>query len=174
MTLWPPGAGLMYVRETVTEKMKPRTIGANATQNFLHWLNYDMTPADGAGRFELGTRNVPGMFALVESLGLLSELGIANIDSHTTSLAATTIDMMAGLGWQPITPRNAHGSIVTCVSPYDNETTDRLISELDAADVCVIKQLDPDGGPHLRISFHCYNNEDDIQKLESAIKDFEK
>jgi cysteine desulfurase / selenocysteine lyase len=78
--LGPPGIGFMYVSRALADRLRPRSIGSNATVDFLHWLNYDLTPLPAAQRFQSGTPNLVGLFGLYESVGLLQELGIAHID----------------------------------------------------------------------------------------------
>jgi len=168
----PPGVGMMYVRESVANAMTPRMIGCNSTQDWIFWLDYDLTPLAGASRFAAGTPNVPGMFAMVESLSLIDELGVEHIDQHTTALAATTIDMLEQFNFPIVTPRQSHGSIVTFCFDEDNGKTDAFSEHLSINQVSVAKHLSPQGVPHVRIAFHCYNEEIEITKLEGIIKDY--
>jgi cysteine desulfurase / selenocysteine lyase len=80
-----PGIGLLYVRAAVAEMLHPRPLGPNATEDYLHWLGYNLTPQPGALRFGMGTPNVAGLFALEASLHLLSEVGVSNIERHKPS-----------------------------------------------------------------------------------------
>ena len=158
--LAPPGVGFMYVRHSLAETLLPRAIGPNATVDFLYWLNYDLTPLPGAQRFMSGTPNLVGMFGLYESVQLLQELGVAQIDAHTRQLATATIQQLHALGYTVITPHDqeqALGPIVTFRSPLDNEATDALVAHLAQQQTIVVKHVDSLGNPHIRISFHCYN-----------------
>lgn len=152
-----PGGGFLYVRQGLAEQMQPRYIGGNATENYLHWLDYDLTPLSAAQRFSSGTPNLLGIIALSESLTLLTELGVENIAAHTAQLADHASDTITQLGFDVITPRAAHGPIVTFASGRTAEETDALIGQLDRHGVAVVKHLDAAGNPHIRLSFHCYN-----------------
>ena len=167
-----PGVGFMYVRDALASILKPRSIGANATKDYMFWLNYDLTPADGAARLNSGTPNVAGMFALVESLNLINELGVENIDQHTTGLAAEMIEQLAGLGYQVVTPREEHSAIVTFNSGRSAEETDKLVMALNEQRVSIVKHLDKNGVPHLRASFHCYNTRDEIHQFIEILKGY--
>ncbi len=169
----PPGIGFMYVRQALAEQMRPRFIGPNATRDWLFWLDYDLEPLPGAGRFMGGTPNVVGLFGLLQSIALLQELGLAHIDQHTTGLAAEAIERLARLGYAPITPREEHGPIATFKTGLDNEQSDALVAYLNAHKASVVKHLSPSGEPHLRLSFHCYNTRDEIDQFEAIIKDFQ-
>jgi selenocysteine lyase/cysteine desulfurase len=167
-----PGAGFMYVREAVAEAMQPRSIGAGATVNYMHWLAYDMTPLPGAARFMNGTPNVPGILAIAPSLALITELGVDNIDQHTSALTRYAGEMLAREGHEVITPLDAAGPIVTMRSPYSNETTDRLMGYLAEKRVAVAKHLDAAGAPYIRLSFHCYNTKDEIDRFIEECRNF--
>jgi selenocysteine lyase/cysteine desulfurase len=168
----PPGIGFLYVREALAAQMRPRLIGPNATRNWLFWLDYDLEPEEGAARFMAGTPNVVGMFGLLESLSLLQELGLENIDQHTTLLAAEAIAGMAALGYEPLTQREEHGPIATFRSGRSPEDTDRLVSFLDEQGVSLVKHLSKSGEAHLRLSFHCYNTQDEVQRFFEIIKGY--
>jgi cysteine desulfurase / selenocysteine lyase len=166
--LGPPGTGFMYVRRPFAETLRPRFIGPNATVNYLHWLDYDLTLLPAAQRFGSGTPNLIGMFGLHESVGLLQELGIADIDQHTRQLATAVIEQLQTGGYEVITPLTngqAPGPIVTFRSPVDNEATDALIARLAEENAFVVKQLDRPGNPHLRLSFHCYNTLAEVERF---------
>jgi cysteine desulfurase/selenocysteine lyase len=137
--------------------MRPRLIHANATVDWPHWLAYDLTPLPGAERFAAGTPNVPGLIGLGQSLALLEELGVANIDAHTTALSRYAIGRLTALGLDVITPVDALGPIVTFRSPIDAAATDQLVQRLAAQGVVVVKHLDAAGAAYIRLSFHCYN-----------------
>ncbi|MFO7541105.1 MAG: aminotransferase class V-fold PLP-dependent enzyme, partial [Chloroflexota bacterium] len=166
--LGPPGIGFMYVRRSLAEKLRPRFLGANATVDFLHWLNYDLTPLPAAQRFNSGTPNLVGLFGLHESVGLLQELGLHDIDQHTRGLAANAIEQLQSLGYEVITPYRdgqAPGPIVTFRSLLDNTATDALVAQLAAQNAFVVKHLDPTGNPYIRLSFHGYNTLAEVERF---------
>ncbi|MBZ0305153.1 MAG: aminotransferase class V-fold PLP-dependent enzyme [Anaerolineae bacterium] len=167
----PPGVGFLYVRDEVCAAMQPRFIGSNATQNYLFWLDYDMTPLDGAARFMNGTTNVVGMFGLLESLTLLRELGLENIDQHTTTLAVEAIERMTQMGYEVVTAREEHGPIVTFKSGLESAETDALVEQFNQQNISVVKHLDKKGMPHLRLSFHCYNTKDELDQFAAILKE---
>jgi cysteine desulfurase / selenocysteine lyase len=171
--LGPPGVGFMYVNRTLAETLRPRAIGANATVDFLHWLNYDLTPLPGAQRFNSGTPNLIGLFGLYESVGLLQELGIAHIDRHTRQLATVAGEQLQALGFHLVTPTSngqAPGPIVTFRSRLDNEATDALVAHLAEQKVTIVKHLDPTGNPHIRLSFHAYNTLDEVGRFMELLQ----
>lgn len=161
------GLGFMYIRETLVETMQPSSIGPNATRDWIKWLDYDLHPEAGAGRFMMGTPALPGMFAVIESVGLFNELGREHIDHHTQNLTASAIDQLSARGYTVLTPqdRKHQGPITTFQYATDHDSTDAFMNKLSMNNVEATKHLDRAGNPYVRISFHCYNNEDDLSKF---------
>lgn len=167
-----PGVGFIYVREEIAERMNPRLIHGNSTMDYLHWLAYDLTPQPGAARLSGGTPNVPGILGIGASLSLINELDPANIDAHTTDLTTYAIENLTSDGYEVITPRDAHGPITTFRSPFDSETTDRLVQYLAERQVVVCKHLDASKNSYIRASYHCYNTTAEIDRLLEEMRGF--
>lgn len=167
-----PGMGFLYVRGDVAESLEPRLIHGNSTVDYIHWLAYDLAPAPGAARFSAGTPNIPGVMSLGPSLNLINELGIGNIDTHTTGLTHYAIECLASEGYRVITPKDAAGPITTFQSPHDSETTDRLIQHLAEQRIVVCKHLDAGSMAFVRVSFHCYNTRNEFDRFMNAMDSF--
>lgn len=164
-----PGTGFIAIRDELADQLTPSTLGANATVDFLHWLNYDLTPQPGAARFKMGTENIPGMWSILESLSLLQSLGLDQIDRHTSALSLYACNALSSAGFDVITPRDALGPIVTFHSPYDASGTEQLRTYLEQERVSVAQHLDAAGNAYLRASFHAYSNTADIDQLIAAL-----
>ncbi len=173
----PPGQGFLYVRDAVCTTMQPGIVGPNATDGWEHWLKYDLTPREGAFRFMMGTPNIAGMFGLVASVRFLRDLGLAHIDAWTRHLSQVAIDDLAGRGYTVITPADPAllGPIVTfrVGDPDDLQRADAqataMLKHLAANDIRVTKHWDARGVPHLRISTHCYNTEDEVRRVGAVL-----
>lgn len=167
-----PGIGFLYVRDDVAEDMQPRLIHGNSTVDYLHWLAHDLTPLPGAGRLSSGTLNVPGVLSIAASLTLIAELGSDNIAAHTTSLTLYGAETLTREGYEVITPADTAGPIATFRSPYDSETTDRLVQYLADHRIVVCKHLDAGDGVFIRMSFHCYNIPEEIDRIMEVMRGF--
>lgn len=169
-----PGLGFMYVRQEVAERMNPRIIGPNATEDYLHWLNYDLTLRPAAQRFGSGTPNLAGMFAIIESVALLNELGVENIDEHTRALTAAATHLLSDMGYEVITPTDDNGPIVTFRTALDNEETDALVAYLGQKNVSIVKRRDAAGNAHVRLSFHCYNTPEEVARFGEILGEWQR
>ncbi len=159
------GVGLLYVRRSAADKMIPSSIGPNATEDWEFWLHYNPKPLEGAHRFMSGTLNVPGLFTVVESLRLFEELGREHIDAYTTALSTLAIEKLVEKGFTVLTPYASqyHGPIVTFQYATSIEETDAFIQKLAQQNIVVTRHLNAKGEPFIRLSIHCYNNEQDIE-----------
>lgn len=164
-----PGIGFLYIRSPLCAKLQPRLVGSNATIDFLHWLDYDMSFLPGAQRFSMGTPNLPGIFSVCASLSLFQELGVDNIDQHTGHLVDYAIELLSRKGYRVVTPAGAHGPIVTFQSGLSVQATDALVEQLRQRRVALVKHLDAAGTAHLRLSFHCYNTTEEIDRFSEIL-----
>jgi cysteine desulfurase/selenocysteine lyase len=182
----PPGQGFLYVRDAVAATMQPTTIGPNATEDWMHWAKYDLTPREGASRLLMGTPNLTGMVGLVASVRFLCDLGIAHIDQWTRHLSQLAIETIEPRGYPAITPTDPAllGPITTFrighADPADpasveqaNQQALALMDYLTEHAVRVTKHWDRDRVPHLRISTHCYNTEEDIIRVGHLLGEFQ-
>lgn len=165
-----PTAGFMYVREPVASSLNPRVIGATSTQNWLHYLDYDPTPGAAAWRFLIGTPNFVGMAGAMESIDFIQELTREAIDHHTRHLTTYALRMARSRDYDETTTLGEHGPIATFNMGRNKEDTEELIGRLlDDFGVRITQHLDRKGQPHLRLSFHCYNTEEDVDAAFAAI-----
>lgn len=163
-----PGTGFMYVRDAFCQTLQPQPPGPNATRDFLHWLEYDLEPLAGADRFNRGTWNLVGWFGLQKSVQLLQDLGIENIDRHTSMLASEAIAMLQRKGFEVVS-RPGNGPIATFKSGLKEGETDALVSYLLSQGVTVVKHLDASRTPHIRLSFHAYNTREELHRFAKLL-----
>lgn len=163
-----PGSGFLYVRAGLARQLQPYPLGPNATVDYERWLEYDLTPRPGAGRFAMGTPNALGLLSVCESVSLLRELDVAAIDRHTTGLAAEAIAMLQRLGYAVVTPPG-HGPIVTFDPRLDDREADALVSYLAANQVTISKRWDAARKPYLRLSLHAYNTSEELHQFEALL-----
>jgi cysteine desulfurase/selenocysteine lyase len=133
---------------------------------------FDLDPltlrlADDARRFELSTMSYVSAIGLEASIAMLSSLGFERIDQHARRLATHLVDRVAELGWRPFRPPSDPSAAPHIVSLHHADhdpgvTAERLASE--SRIICGRRA----GG--LRISFHAYNDGDDVDRLVESLK----
>jgi cysteine desulfurase / selenocysteine lyase len=157
----PEGAGLFYVRKELHGHLHPTTIGWLSMKEPFAFSKHQFEFHDSARRYEAGSYNMPGIYALGGAVELFLELGIENIAKRLLSL---TDRLTAGLrekGYRVISsrvPAEASG-IVSFIS--DLHDHDQIQRHLEGEHRIVISVR----SGRLRASPHVYNSEREIDQL---------
>ncbi len=165
----PPGQGFMVIREELIAQMTPITAGPLSVEGWEHWLHYDMTPRPGAGRFAMGTISLIDLAGLLAALDLLMSLGIEHIAAWVTHLSDIAIADLMERGYTVITPPEPqyHAHIVTFAWEGDLQ---QALEALRAERIVVASHLDATGKPHIRLSTHCYNTEEEVLNVAHVLE----
>ena len=180
----PYGTGVLYVNKNSLSKIKQSYAGyLNTTVPEGGWGAYWENPAapsvhdwtfpETARKYEIGgTSNYTGAIALGESLGLVNEIGIENIQEHIWELSAYCMDQLEAIGATIITHRDPgrRGGIVIA-RLYDDLDVDRwVLKQLHARKIFIAQRFtDYVGG--FRISCQYFNNHADIDAMAAAMKE---
>jgi len=152
------GVGFMFVRNSSHLHLQPYMTGWFAQENIGSMDIYHHRPSPTARRFESGTPNVCGLYAVSAGLEFLLQLGLEAVDAQVRMLTTEIAQRIEARGWKLVTPAEPerHGATMALA------TTDapRLVSLLDAAGIVL---SDRDG--NVRISTHIYNNLADLDHL---------
>ncbi len=168
------GMGFLYCRRDVADSIEPASLarygvrfdeGAHETAV----TDLDFEYARGARRFELGNYNYVASTAVDASLGMLLELGVAEVEAHVRHLTARLAAGLLELGL-PVCggpPGDHLGSIVavgesgggrhyTADDPAMNSLHDHLVSRGVALSI---------RRGVLRFSLHLHNNREDVDRV---------
>ncbi len=158
------GAGFLYVREDLSAKLKPRFSGWFGIANpFDYDPGTKFEPAEGVMRFMAGTPAVPALFAAIEGISTVAELGLEKIRSHSMTLTKSIIEEADVRKLKVKTPRDPHArSGMVCLDfPEAKGATEFLVRE------GVIVDYRPNCG--IRVSPHFYNGKDDLTRFWSTL-----
>jgi len=158
------GCVIFFCSKRVQDLITPRIIGWRSVRNNRDFDNYHMDLQPGAGRFEEGTPNTPGIFALGAAIDLLLELGVAAIGERVLALTDRLVDGLRSRGAElrsPRAPAEASG-IVSFAIP--GQAPADTVRKLRAERIFVIERR---GG--VRASPHFYNSEAEIDRLLAAL-----
>ncbi|MFT4065050.1 aminotransferase class V-fold PLP-dependent enzyme [Paraburkholderia sp.] len=161
--LVPQGLGFLYVDSSL-DSLEPIYLAmagiANPPADFIARPD-DVALRAGAGRFEIGNFNLPGIHALGATLNLLGTIGVDNVEAHVLSLGDRLIEHLDDLRIPLVGPRNAteRAHIYTlALSPdwlaYFAENNVRVSPERDG----------------IRISFGIFNDETDVDAVADLIR----
>lgn len=152
----PAGLAFLYVKRE-HHGLLPTTSGWYGAR-----VPYDFDPLDelapDARRFQYGGASVMGCVAAAESLKLLDEVGLANVERHNRALVERTVAHARERKWEVLTPDAPHerSSIVTFRVP----DLQKALAACARERVIVNSRL---GG--IRVSPHFYNREAEVDRL---------
>jgi selenocysteine lyase/cysteine desulfurase len=165
--LGPEGVALFYCRPAWRDRLTLTEYGWHMVEEMGDYDRRDWRPAHSARRFECGSPNMLGMFALNASLELLLEMGLEKIEQHVLE---RTRFLLSGLARRQrvtlLTLQDAgrHAGIATFTVPGADMT--ELHSRLTKQRIVCA----PRGGG-IRLSPHFYIP---LEQLEEALKSLDE
>ena len=159
-----PGAGWLYVRPDLAERLEPTLVGWQAHARpfaFEPELEY----APGVRRFLTGTPNIPALYAATAGYDVIEEVGVSAIRERSLALTQLLIDLCDEAGLEVVSPREPErrGGTVTVSTP-DHASCHRELTERGV--VCDFRP-DPAGG--IRLGPHFFNTEDEVRHAVSEL-----
>jgi kynureninase len=151
-----PGAGWLYVRPDLIERLEPAVTGWQAHARpfaFEPELEY----ADGIARFLTGTPNVPALYACTPGYDLIEEIGVERIRANSLRQTQLLIDGGESRGFEVRSPREPErrGGTVTVHVP-DFEAVHKELSERQ-----VLCDFRPDAG--IRLGPHYFTSDEELE-----------
>lgn len=175
--LGPTGTGFLYGKKELLEKISPKNLGGGTITNLK---NHEFSLEEIPHRFEGGTQNISGIIGLGKAIDYINNIKISNIQKHSQKLtkeiynSLSEIDNIILYG-NPENIRNIVSFNIIGANPYD---ISKILDE--TANICVrsgfhcaipsLNLINADKGT-IRASIHCYNNEEDVEKLITNIKE---
>lgn len=160
----PEGCGVLYCRSELIPKIQPLTFGWNTVVNHLDYDTIDLTPKNTAQRFEEGSPNLLGIFALGNSLRLIRKVGLDAISAHLLVLTDSLISGLDKSLYSIRSPRSdPYKSSILCVEPLKADAN-QLYQILFDKKIFVATRRGA-----IRISPHFYNDFDEMSKICSAM-----
>jgi cysteine desulfurase / selenocysteine lyase len=166
--LGPEGAGIVYIRHELLGMLQPLGVGWHSAERPYDFSSRPLVLRDQAARYEGGTRNTAGFLALGASLELLEQQGYSThhsrIAERILELAAEAAHRIVAAGGRLCYDRQpgCDSGIVTFAWPGHDPAELRKRC-LQAGVVLSCR------GGGVRMSFHGYNNEDDLERLLNAL-----
>ena len=157
------GLAFLYCRADLLPQITPTVTGWFADEDIFKMDIYDYSPSATARKFESGTPPIPNIYAGNAGMDLMHEIGIAATERHVGRLTAQLIDGLDRIGAKMVTPRDPtkRGPMVAVA------TTD------EQAMVAALKEdgiLTSARDGNIRLSFHCYNSEEDIESVVAGLE----
>ncbi len=164
--LGPCGAGLMYVRQSVQEKLTPPIYGWHNVRCPEFVAQEQLILRTGAARYEAGTHNLLGLVGLVTAMELLLEVGVENIAQELLRKRAWLVQALQAKGCKVLhadaPPENSSG-ITSFFQPEKDPAA--LHQKLLDANIITSLRTDRNGQKYIRLSPHFYNTDAELQRV---------
>src|SRR5207253_3103422 len=113
-----PGAGWLYVRPDLAERLEPTIVGWQGHSRpfaFEPELEY----AQGIARFLTGTPNVPALYAATAGYDLIEKIGVERIRANSLRQTELLTELLDEAGFDVTSPRDQarRGGVVTVRTP---------------------------------------------------------
>ncbi|MCH8146841.1 MAG: aminotransferase class V-fold PLP-dependent enzyme [Planctomycetes bacterium] len=157
----PEGCGLFYVRKELQGHLRPTSIGWMSMKCALDYGRAQFEFFDDIRRFDSGSYNLMGIYALGGAIEMFLEIGIEHIAARVMSLTDRLVAGVRDKGYRVVSSRQAgEGSgIVALIS--DSHDHGEIQRHLQAEHRIVIAVRNG----RLRISPHIYNTIKEIDRL---------
>lgn len=164
--LGPCGAGVMYVRREVQDKLNPRIYGWHNVDNPNFVAQEQIVFRKDARKYEAGTHNLIGIIGMMESMKLLMEVGVDNIARELLRKRAWLVPALREKGYTVLNaeaPAETSSGIVSFFAP--GKDMPALFQKLNDAKVLPSLRTDRKGQHYIRVSPHFYNTDEELRRL---------
>ncbi|PIR55527.1 cysteine desulfurase [Candidatus Peregrinibacteria bacterium CG10_big_fil_rev_8_21_14_0_10_36_19] len=172
--LGPTGSGALYGKEELLNEMPPFLFGGGMV---LHVTQQETSYTGLPDKFEAGTPNIAETIAFKSAIEYLEEIGMENIQKHEKELTDYAIELFSKHKEVKIFhPENGGGVVsftIEGIHPHDiasifNEYGVAIRSGKHCAHPLIERLKIPSLA---RMSFYIYNNKEDVEQAEKALKE---
>ncbi|MGD8229165.1 MAG: aminotransferase class V-fold PLP-dependent enzyme [Desulfobacteraceae bacterium] len=157
------GCGCLFVSKDVDHLVHPVQVGWKSVvqEEAFFLIQFDLKP--DALRFEPGTMNVAGIYALGAALELLMEADVEKVYAHVMALNHLLYEGLKERKVRILTPMGANerSGILSFIPSSDPKSLHIFLTE-EMIRVSLRNQM-------IRLSPHFYNNKDDIERFFQAL-----
>lgn len=167
--LGPEGAGIFYLKKEHLDLLRPMNVGWNSVAQGNDYTNVNLDVRRAASRYEGGTQNMAGFIGLGASLKTLSDFGLTPSSSPIGDRVVAVTDLICealtnvGAVLHSERGEGINSGIVLFEMPGQDpsELRKRLMEK---------QVVTSYRGGHVRLAAHCYNDENDIDRLVETLK----
>ena len=167
--LGPKRTGILYVREDLLDTLRPITVGAYSDDGF-DLVKGELAFQPTAQRYEYGTQNESLYRGLGKAIDFINTIGLKTIKEHNRSLSER---FYAGLteipGIQISSPAEEKFRSSMITFHIRNKNYKDIAKHLSERRIRV-RQVPEADLKAIRVSFHIYNNTDEVDKVLHEIK----
>jgi selenocysteine lyase/cysteine desulfurase len=168
--LGPCGAGLMYVRHSLQERLTPPVYGWHNVRCPDYVAQEQIVFRNGAAKYEAGSHNLLGIVGLLAAMELVLEVGVESIASEllrkrdwlSSALQAKRFTVLGSDASQ-----ECASGIVSFYRPGSDLTA--MHQKLMDAGIFTSLRADRTGQKYIRLSPHFYNTDAELHKVMESL-----
>jgi selenocysteine lyase/cysteine desulfurase len=164
--LGPCGAGILYVREELQDRLRPPLYGWHNVRCPDFVAQEQIVLRADARRYEAGTFNLLGLAGLHAALELTLELGVGNIAKELLRKRSLLVPELRAKGWSVLQADSAEsnaGAILSCARAGTDLAA--LHATLRKEGIVTSLRADRAGDHYLRLSPHYYNTDAELRRV---------
>jgi len=163
--LGPCGAGLLYVRREIQERVNPPVYGWHNVRCPDFVAQEQIVWRSGAKKFEAGSQNLLGAIGLIAALELILELGVGHIAAELLRKRAWFMPALLAKGWSVLNDDSAVEN-ASCIFSMSKPGVDLAALQQKLLDAQIVTSLRADraGRRFLRLSPHFYNTDAELRR----------
>jgi selenocysteine lyase/cysteine desulfurase len=159
------GVGFLYVDRSVLPRVRPVLVGWRSTTDAWNFNRAHFELRPDAGKFEEGSHNYAGTYALGAALGLLLEVGMESVHARIQALLTHLDTELRAFGCETGPSPEHRAGILTFLPPRGEVKA--LASHLSERNVSFSLRRG-----RIRISPHFYNQPGEIDRLVEMVRAF--
>lgn len=161
--LGPAGVAFLYVRRDLIERFEPLVTGWFGRSDPFAFRADCLDWSSSARRFETGTSPIPNVYAALAGIELLRQLGGEAIEQRVAHLVECFVSAARARAFDVLTPMDPRrrGPLVVVRINGAQE----LVHRLERRGIIASAR-----GSGLRVSFHAYNNAEDVDRVVEALE----
>ena len=157
----PEGCGMLYLSDRARERVEPTLVGWISVETPWDFGDTEQPFKSTALAWESGTGGSSLFYGLEQSLKLIHETGLKNIENYLEDLTDYLCELVSGKNYEIISSRSkGEKSQIVCIKHQNGLTSNEIAKKLEDAEIVVSPR-----GDRLRIAPHFFNNRADIEKL---------
>lgn len=164
--LGPCGAGVMFVRRELQEKLNPPIYGWHNVRCPDFVAQEQITFRADARKYEAGTHNLVGIVGLMAAMKLILEIGVEHISRELLRKRARLVPALQTKGFNVLSadvPTENASGIISFSKPETN--LEELNKKLADAKILASLRTDRTGKKYIRLSPHFYNTDAELARV---------
>jgi cysteine desulfurase/selenocysteine lyase len=167
--LGPSGAGILYVKKSRHELLRPPIIGGwnVVSPNFI--AQREVKFETGGRKFEPGAYTHSVLAGLRAAVALLLEAGANEISNQISNLNQSLRDQLAPAGFEFLSPSEEKNRCGILTFRHPRFSSDALWETAMKNDIVISLRFDRANRSWLRVSPHFYNTKSEIKKIADVL-----